>query len=135
MNGGQRYGDKGYFIEPTLFTNVKDDMRIAKEEIFGPVLSVLKFSDVDEIARRANATNFGLAAAVWTRDIAKAHRFAHKLAGRHGVGELLRRVRCRGPVRRLQGKRLGPRTRRSRSGCLHRVKDGDSSDELGLLNE
>ncbi|QEG35368.1 aldehyde dehydrogenase family protein [Bythopirellula goksoeyrii] len=79
VNGGSRHGDKGYFIEPTLFTNVKDDMRIAKEEIFGPVLSVLKFSDVDEIAHRANATNFGLAAAVWTRDIGKAHRFANKL--------------------------------------------------------
>ncbi len=79
VNGGKRHGSEGYFIEPTMFTNVTDDMRIAKEEIFGPVLSVLKFSDLDEIARRANSTNFGLAAAVWTRDIGKAHTLASKI--------------------------------------------------------
>jgi len=76
ISGGKRHGDKGYFIEPTLFANVTDEMRIAKDEIFGPVMSVLKFKDVDELVKRANATNFGLAAAVWTRDVAKAHRFA-----------------------------------------------------------
>ena len=77
--GGKRVGTKGFFIEPTVFTNVKDEMAIAREEIFGPVLSVLKFSDTDELVRRANATNFGLAAAVWTRDIAKAHDVARRL--------------------------------------------------------
>jgi aldehyde dehydrogenase (NAD+) len=77
--GGKRVGDRGFFIEPTVFTNVKDEMTIAREEIFGPVLSVLKFSDIDELVRRANATNFGLAAAVWTRDIAKAHDVARRL--------------------------------------------------------
>lgn len=76
VSGGKRFGDKGYFVEPTLFTNVTDDMRIAKDEIFGPVLGVLKFSDVDELVERANNTNFGLAAAVWTRDVSKAHHFA-----------------------------------------------------------
>ena len=79
LTGGQRHGEQGYFVEPTLFTDVTDDMRIAREEIFGPVMSVLKFDDVDEIARRANNTNFGLAAAVWSRDIGKAHRFASKV--------------------------------------------------------
>ena len=76
ISGGKRVGDKGFFVEPTLFAGVTDDMRIAREEIFGPVLSVLKFKNVDEIIRRSNNTNFGLAAAVWTRDVAKAHRYA-----------------------------------------------------------
>ena len=79
VTGGKRHGDEGYYIEPTLFAGVTDDMRIATDEIFGPVLSVLKFKDIDEIAKRANATNFGLAAAVWSRDIAKAHRLAARL--------------------------------------------------------
>jgi aldehyde dehydrogenase (NAD+) len=79
LTGGKRFGSRGYYIEPTLFVNVKDEMAIAKDEIFGPVMSVLKFKDLDEIAARANNTTYGLAAAVWTRDIAKAHALAAKL--------------------------------------------------------
>jgi aldehyde dehydrogenase (NAD+) len=79
VTGGKRFGSRGYYIEPTIFVDVKDEMAIARDEIFGPVLSVLKFRSLDEIATRANATTFGLAAAVWTRDIAKAHALAAKL--------------------------------------------------------
>lgn len=79
LTGGNRVGGKGNFIEPTVFANVTDDMKIAKEEIFGPVMSVLRFEDADEVVSRGNQTNFGLAAAVWTRDVAKAHRVANKL--------------------------------------------------------
>jgi aldehyde dehydrogenase (NAD+) len=74
--GGNRVGDKGYFIEPTVFADVKDDMKIAQEEIFGPVMSILKFKDINEVVERANKSLYGLAAAVWTKDISKAHAIA-----------------------------------------------------------
>lgn len=76
LTGGSRAGSKGYFIEPTVFTNVRDEMAIARDEIFGPVMSILPFKGVDEIIERANSTYYGLAAAVWTKDVQKAHRFA-----------------------------------------------------------
>jgi aldehyde dehydrogenase (NAD+) len=75
--GGERVGDRGYFIQPTVFADVQDGMRIAREEIFGPVMSVIPFKDVEEVIARANRTNYGLAAGVWTRDIKKAHAVAN----------------------------------------------------------
>jgi aldehyde dehydrogenase (NAD+) len=79
LAGGNRFGDKGYFVEPTVFANVQDNMKIAREEIFGPVMSIIKFKSVDEVVKRANATVYGLAAAVWTRDIGKAHAIANNV--------------------------------------------------------
>ncbi len=75
--GGERVGDRGYFIRPTIFSDVRDDMRIAREEIFGPVMSVIAFKDTDEVIARANKTDYGLAAGVWTSDIKKAHAVAN----------------------------------------------------------
>nr|XP_037292015.1 retinal dehydrogenase 2-like [Rhipicephalus microplus] len=74
--GGKRIGNEGYFVEPTVFTNVTDDMRIAKEEIFGPVQQILKFKTMDEVLRRANDTTYGLAAGVVTKDLNTAITFA-----------------------------------------------------------
>ncbi len=79
MTGGHRVGDKGFFVEPTIFDNVRDDMAIAKDEIFGPVVSVLPFKSMDEVLPRANNTSYGLAAAVWTKNIDKAHLFAKEV--------------------------------------------------------
>jgi aldehyde dehydrogenase (NAD+) len=79
LTGGKRVGDMGYFIEPTVFANVKDEMKIAREEIFGPVMSIIKFHDLDEVVERANNTPYGLAAAVWTRDISKALAIANNV--------------------------------------------------------
>ncbi|KTD20468.1 aldehyde dehydrogenase family protein [Legionella israelensis] len=77
--GGHRHGEKGYFIEPTVFSHVKDSMAIAQEEIFGPVASLLSFETMDEVIQRANNTSFGLAGAVWTNNIDIAYTIAQKV--------------------------------------------------------
>ncbi len=77
--GGQRVGDRGFFIQPTVFADVKNNMKIAQEEIFGPVMSIIKFKDIDEVIHLANTTMYGLAAGVWTKDITKAHAIANNV--------------------------------------------------------
>jgi betaine-aldehyde dehydrogenase len=81
--GGKRPADaqlaRGYFIEPTVFADVRDDMRIAREEIFGPVVSILRWSDEDEVVARANALDVGLTASIWTHDLDRAHRLASRI--------------------------------------------------------
>lgn len=77
--GGNQRGDRGYFIEPTVFADVQNHMKIAQEEIFGPVMSILKFRDINEVIEQANSTPYGLAAGVWTKDISKAHTIANNV--------------------------------------------------------
>jgi len=79
VTGGERCGERGYFIKPTIFDAVDSKMKIAREEIFGPVVSAITFDNVDDMVRQSNLSIYGLAAAVWTRDIKKAHRLARDL--------------------------------------------------------
>jgi aldehyde dehydrogenase (NAD+) len=77
--GGDKPQEQGYFVSPTIFADVRDEMTIAKEEIFGPVISAMPYDDLDELIDRANNSEYGLAAGVWTRDVAKSHYIANKL--------------------------------------------------------
>ena len=79
VTGGGRWGDTGYFVEPTVITNTRPDMKIVREEIFGPVVVAAPFQTLDEIAAAANDSEYGLGAGIWTQDISKAHALAKKL--------------------------------------------------------
>jgi phenylacetaldehyde dehydrogenase len=79
LAGGGRYGERGYFVEPTVLTNTRPDMKVVREEIFGPVLVAAPFTDLNEIAAQANDSEYGLGAGIWTKDISKAHALAKKL--------------------------------------------------------
>jgi len=77
--GGGRAGDKGYFVKPTVLTNVRQDMRVVQEEIFGPVVVALPYDDIDEAVRLANDTPYGLGASIWSNDLARVHRLIPRI--------------------------------------------------------
>jgi phenylacetaldehyde dehydrogenase len=79
ITGGGRWGDEGYFVEPTVLTHTRPDMKVVREEIFGPVVVAAPFQSIDDIAGAANDSEYGLGAGIWTQDISKAHALAKKL--------------------------------------------------------
>lgn len=79
VTGGKRVGNKGWFVEPTVFSDVSDNMTIAKEEIFGPVMSILKFKTVDEVIQRANNSHYGLGAGLVTKSVDTALKVSNAL--------------------------------------------------------
>ena len=136
LAGGSRLTEgalsKGYFVPPTVFANVQDNMRIAQEEIFGPVISAISFKDSDELIKRANATTFGLGSGVWTTNVSKAHQVAKALARRLGLGELLPGDGPGGAVRRLQDERLWPRVRQAARRRVSQRQGGLDQDGLTI---
>ena len=121
--GGERFGDKGYFIKPTVFADVKDSMAIATDEIFGPVMQVLKFKDIDDVIERANTYRLRPGRGGLDARHRQGPRHRRSRASGNRLGQLLRRLRCRGPVRRVQEQRPWPRARREGSGQLYRAQD------------
>lgn len=79
VTGGKTHGDEGYFVQPTIFAGASPQMRIATEEIFGPVLTVMRFESLEDVQRIGNATTYGLGAGIYTQDIGKAHLAARLL--------------------------------------------------------
>ncbi len=112
--------DHGFWFPPTVFTGVTQAHRIAREEIFGPVLSVLTFRTPDEAVEKANNTPYGLSAGVWTEKGSRILWMADAAARRRGLGQHVQQVRPDQPVRRLQGVGLRPRGRPPRPGGLPR---------------
>ena len=109
----------GFFVQPTVLTDVKPTMTVACEEVFGPVLAVIPFDTEEEAVALANDSRYGLAGAVWTKDIHRGHRVAHAHAHRHRVDQRLPRRRPRRTLRRLRPVRAWPRERHRRRARVH----------------
>ena len=121
--GGSAMDRPGYFIEPTIVRDIKEGSRLVDEEQFGPVLPVIKYSDSDDVIRRANATTYGLGASVWSSDTARAHEVASRIeAGTVWINKHLD-MAPHIPVRRRQAVGHRHRIRRGRSRRVHPAAD------------
>ena len=132
--GGERHGERGYFHQPTIFTSVRNDMRIAQEEIFGPVMSVMKFSSEDEAYRIANDVEYGLAAGVWTNDLNVANRASRALRVGTVLDQHLPDGLPVGVLRRRQAVRPRPQSRRGFARRLHPAQERLDEGQLTLGN-
>ena len=124
VTGGGRWGDRGYFVEPTVITGTRPDMKIVREEIFGPVVVAAPFQSLDDIAAAANDSDYGLGAGIWTKDISKAHALAKKLRAGTVWINCYNVFDAVAAVRRLQAVRLGPRDGPRGPRGLHRGQGG-----------
>ena len=113
--GGDAPAADGYYVNPTVLVNVKPNMSVVREEIFGPVVVAQRFDDLDEVAKAANDTCYGLGAGIWTKDVTAMHRLAAEDQGGHRLGQLPRGHRSGAAVRRLQAVGHRPRAGRVRA--------------------
>ena len=122
--GGGRHGDKGYFVKPTVLVNTNENMKVVREEIFGPVVSAIPFTDNDDVLRQANDTVYGLAAGIWTQRCREGASPGFPTARRYRVDQLLQRIRRGSALWRVQAIGLGARNGPRCAGVVHRSEVG-----------
>ena len=131
--GGAAMDRPGYFIQPTIVRDIKEGSRLVDEEQFGPVLPVIKYTDMEDVIRRANGTTYGLGASVWSSDPKRAHDIATRIEVGYGLDQQAPRHGAAYSVRRRQAVRHGRRIRRGRPRRIHAVANHQRSRLIVLI--